>query len=93
VKAFTQESREPLPTGAEGVLCAKGPNVMAGYLDQPGKTKEAVRDGWYFTGDVGVVRPDGFIQITGRGSRFAKIAGEMVPLERIAERLMALARG
>jgi acyl-[acyl-carrier-protein]-phospholipid O-acyltransferase/long-chain-fatty-acid--[acyl-carrier-protein] ligase len=60
---------------------------MAGYLHQPGKTKEAVRDGWYSTGDVGVVRPDGFIQITGRVSRFAKIAGEMVPLERLEEEL------
>jgi acyl-[acyl-carrier-protein]-phospholipid O-acyltransferase/long-chain-fatty-acid--[acyl-carrier-protein] ligase len=87
VRAFTQEAREPLPTGAEGVLCAKGPNVMAGYLNQPGKTKEAVRDGWYYTGDVGVVEPEGFIRITGRVSRFAKIAGEMVPLERLEEEL------
>src|SRR5439155_11245923 len=72
VRAFTPETREPLPTGAEGVLCAKGPNVMAGYLGQPHKTADAVRDGWYFTGDVGHVQPDGFIKITGRVSRFAK---------------------
>jgi acyl-[acyl-carrier-protein]-phospholipid O-acyltransferase/long-chain-fatty-acid--[acyl-carrier-protein] ligase len=87
MRAFTQETREPLPTGAEGVLCGKGPNVMAGYLNQPGKTKEAVRDGWYNTGDVGLIEPDGFIRITGRVSRFAKIAGEMVPLERLEEEL------
>jgi acyl-[acyl-carrier-protein]-phospholipid O-acyltransferase/long-chain-fatty-acid--[acyl-carrier-protein] ligase len=87
VRAFTQEEREPLPTGVEGVLCSKGPNVMAGYLDQPEKTKQAIRDGWYYTGDVGLVRPDGFIQITGRVSRFAKIAGEMVPLERLEEEM------
>ncbi|HYH69126.1 MAG TPA: AMP-binding protein [Urbifossiella sp.] len=93
VRAFTQEEREPLPTGAEGVLCAKGPNVMAGYLHQPEKTTEAVRDGWYNTGDVGLVRPDGFIQITGRVSRFAKIGGEMVPLERLEEELHDLYGG
>ena len=87
VRAFTQEEREPLPTGVEGVLCSKGPNVMLGYLDQPEKTKQAIRDGWYYTGDVGLVRPDGFIQITGRVSRFAKIAGEMVPLERLEEEM------
>jgi len=87
VRAFSQEGREPLPTGVEGVLCGKGPNVMAGYLDQPAKTAEAVRDGWYSTGDVGLVRADGFIQITGRVSRFAKVAGEMVPLERVEEEL------
>ncbi|HJZ59008.1 MAG TPA: AMP-binding protein [Gemmataceae bacterium] len=87
VRAFTPEGREPLPTGVEGVLCGKGPNVMAGYLHQPQKTKEAIRDGWYSTGDVGLVQPDGFIKITGRVSRFAKIAGEMVPLERVEEEL------
>lgn len=93
VRAFTQEDRQPLPTGAEGVLCAKGPNVMLGYLHQPEKTKAAVQDGWYSTGDVGLVRPDGFIQITGRVSRFAKIAGEMVPLERLEEELHDLYGG
>ena len=87
MKAFTQETRAPLPTGVEGILCCKGPNVMLGYLDQPEKTREAIRDGWYNTGDVGLVQADGFIKITGRVSRFAKIAGEMVPLEKIEEEL------
>jgi acyl-[acyl-carrier-protein]-phospholipid O-acyltransferase/long-chain-fatty-acid--[acyl-carrier-protein] ligase len=88
VRAFTpDDAREPLPVGAEGVLCAMGPNVMAGYLHQPEKTADAVRDGWYCTGDMGLVEPDGFVRITGRLSRFAKIAGEMVPLERLDEEL------
>jgi acyl-[acyl-carrier-protein]-phospholipid O-acyltransferase/long-chain-fatty-acid--[acyl-carrier-protein] ligase len=93
VRAFTQEGREPLPAGEDGVLCGKGPNVMAGYLHQPAKTKEAVRDGWYYTGDVGRIEPEGFIRITGRVSRFAKIAGEMVPLERVEEELLDLYGG
>src|SRR5207249_1896120 len=63
------------------------PNVMLGYLHQPEKTKDAIRDGWYYTGDVGLITADGFIKITGRVSRFAKIAGEMVPLERLEEEL------
>jgi acyl-[acyl-carrier-protein]-phospholipid O-acyltransferase/long-chain-fatty-acid--[acyl-carrier-protein] ligase len=88
VRAFTtDESRTPLPVGEEGTLCVKGPNVMACYLDQPEKTADAVRNGWYNTGDVGHIEPDGFIRITGRVSRFAKIAGEMVPLERLDEEL------
>ena len=88
VRAFTTETpANPLPVGEEGVLCAKGPNVMAGYLHQPEKTADAIRDGWYITGDVGHVEPDGFIRITGRLSRFAKIAGEMVPLERLEDEM------
>ena len=46
-----------------------------------------IRDGWYITGDVGSIEPDGFIRITGRLSRFAKIAGEMVPLEQLEEEM------
>jgi len=77
----------PLPVGSEGVLWVKGPNVMAGYLHQPAKTAEVIRDGWYCTGDIGCLDADGFIRITGRLSRFAKIGGEMVPLERLDEEL------
>jgi acyl-[acyl-carrier-protein]-phospholipid O-acyltransferase/long-chain-fatty-acid--[acyl-carrier-protein] ligase len=91
VRAFTtDETRRPLPIGEEGVLCVKGPNVMKGYLHQPEKTADAVRNGWYNTGDVGHVEPDGFIRITGRVSRFAKIAGEMVPLERLDDEMQEI---
>jgi acyl-[acyl-carrier-protein]-phospholipid O-acyltransferase/long-chain-fatty-acid--[acyl-carrier-protein] ligase len=60
---------------------------MCGYLHQPEKTAAAVRDGWYNTGDQGLIEPSGFIRITGRVSRFAKIGGEMVPLERLDDEL------
>jgi acyl-[acyl-carrier-protein]-phospholipid O-acyltransferase/long-chain-fatty-acid--[acyl-carrier-protein] ligase len=91
VKAFTiDDARTPLPIGEEGVLCVKGPNVMAGYLHQPEKTADVVRGGWYNTGDVGHVEPDGFVRITGRVSRFAKIAGEMVPLERLDDEMQEI---
>jgi len=83
----TDSQRRPLPVGSEGVLCVKGPNVMAGYLHQPAKTAEVLQDGWYCTGDIGCLDADGFIRITGRLSRFAKIGGEMVPLERLDEEL------
>ncbi len=88
VKAFHPDTLAPMPPGEAGILGVKGPNVMLGYLNQPEKTREVMRDGWYLTGDCGLVEPDGFIRITGRITRFAKIAGEMVPLEKIEEELL-----
>jgi len=76
---------EPLPPNNEGLLLVKGPNRMAGYLNQPRLTSEVLRDGWYITGDVALVDDEGFLRITDRLSRFSKIAGEMVPHIRIEE--------
>jgi acyl-[acyl-carrier-protein]-phospholipid O-acyltransferase/long-chain-fatty-acid--[acyl-carrier-protein] ligase len=69
------------------MLLIKGPNVMQGYMGQPDKTAEVIRDGWYVTGDIARIDDDGFIEITGRLSRFSKIGGEMVPHLRIEEAL------
>ncbi len=86
-RAFDPDTFAPLPPATEGMLGAIGPNVMLGYLHQPERTAAAVRGGWYMTGDIGLVEADGFVRITGRLSRFAKIAGEMVPLERLDDEL------
>ncbi len=68
-----------LPHDKEGLLLVKGPNRMVGYLGNPEKTAEVLREGWYVTGDIASVDGDGFITITDRLSRFSKIGGEMVP--------------
>ncbi|MCX7664787.1 MAG: AMP-binding protein [Gemmataceae bacterium] len=84
-RVVDNETNEVLPPGAEGMLQVKGPNVMSGYLNRPDLTAKVVTDGWYTTGDVAKIDEDGFVTITGRLSRFAKIGGEMVPLEKIEE--------
>ena len=81
----------PAPTGAAGLLLVRGPNVMLGYLGQPEKTAEVLRDGWYSTGDIATLDEDGFLQITDRLSRFSKIGGEMVPHIKVEEKLHELA--
>ena len=84
---FHPESGEQLGVNEEGLLRIKGPNVMLGYLNQPEKTAEVIIDGWYNTGDIAKIDDDGFIEITGRQSRFSKIGGEMVPHIRVEEEL------
>jgi acyl-[acyl-carrier-protein]-phospholipid O-acyltransferase/long-chain-fatty-acid--[acyl-carrier-protein] ligase len=74
--------------GEAGMLLVKGPNVMAGYLGEPEKTRQVIwEDGWYITGDVAKLDDDGFITITDRLSRFSKIAGEMVSHVHVEEAL------
>ena len=84
-------SGKTVPAGEPGMLLVRGPNVMRGYLGLPEKTADVLRHGWYCTGDVATVDEDGFLQITGRLSRFSKIGGEMVPHLKIEEKLQELA--
>jgi len=64
-----------------------GANVMKGYLNRPEETGQVIRDGWYITGDIAKYDEDGFITITDRLSRFSKIAGEMVPHQKIEDEI------
>ncbi|MBO4303384.1 MAG: MFS transporter [Lentisphaeria bacterium] len=74
-------TRRALPHDTEGLLEIKGANVMQGYLGEPRLTADAIRDGWYNTGDIGTIDVNGYITLCGRISRFSKIGGEMVPHE------------
>lgn len=49
-----------------GEIVAKGPNVMIGYYEDPQATKEAIKDGWFHTGDLGYYNKDGYLFIAGR---------------------------
>ena len=90
-KIVTPDTFEPLALGEEGMILIGGVQVMKGYLNNPEKTKEVIKeiDGirWYVTGDKGSLDEDGFLTIVDRYSRFAKIAGEMVSLGMVEREL------
>lgn len=66
VKArVVDDSGADLAAGEKGELIFKGPNIMKGYFNKPEETKEAIRDGWLYTGDLGYIDKDGYIYITG----------------------------
>ena len=61
-----------------GEIALRGNNVMAGYLDDPQATAEACPDGWFRTGDVGVVHPDGYLELRDRNKDIIISGGENI---------------
>jgi fatty-acyl-CoA synthase len=68
-----------LPVGMQGEICVRGYAVMKGYDDDPEGTAQVVKpDGWLHTGDLGVMRPDGCLHITGRSRDVIIRGGENI---------------
>lgn len=91
VRVVDPDTFEPLKNEQPGMLLVRGPNVMRGYLGRDDLTAKVMRDGWYVTGDIALIDPDGFIKITDRLSRFSKIGGEMVPHGKVEDALQEAA--
>lgn len=60
---------------ADGEILCKGPNVMAGYYKRPDATAEVLKDGWFYTGDIGVIEDGKFLRITDRKKEIFKTSG------------------
>ena len=90
VRIAHPETLQPLPIGEEGMILINGPSRMPGYFDSPELTAQAIRDGFYITGDLGYLDADGYLYLTDRLARFSKIGGEMVPHLRIEEAVSEL---
>jgi acyl-[acyl-carrier-protein]-phospholipid O-acyltransferase / long-chain-fatty-acid--[acyl-carrier-protein] ligase len=84
------ETERKLSLYESGMLWLRGANIFEGYLHDPKRTAEVLRDGWLRTGDIGRFDEDGFLYIEGRLSRFSKIGGEMVPHEAIEHKIIDL---
>ncbi|MCP1388024.1 long-chain-fatty-acid--CoA ligase [Corynebacterium sp. TA-R-1] len=57
---------ETMPDGEPGELLARGPQVFAGYLNKPEANERSFHEGWFRTGDMAVMEPDGFIRLVAR---------------------------
>ena len=67
LKITDPSTGESLPQGEPGMIEVRGPNVFQGYWQMPDKTKEELRDdGFFITGDIGVIDADGYVSIVGR---------------------------
>ncbi|MDB5593391.1 MAG: long-chain fatty acid--CoA ligase [Hyphomicrobiales bacterium] len=65
-----------LPLGSPGELCVKGPQVMAGYWNEPEETRKAfTEDGYFRTGDIGIIDPDGSVRIVDRIKDMILVSG------------------
>ncbi len=60
------DSDQPVPDGERGEICIRGHNVMKGYFRRPDATKDAIRSGWFHSGDIGIRDPDGSYRIVDR---------------------------
>lgn len=90
VKIADIDSGETLPHNQEGKILVKGDLIMKGYFDDIEETSLRIKDGWYDTGDMGMLDQDGFLWHRGRLKRFVKIGGEMVSLVNVESVLSEL---
>ena len=81
------------PPGAEskiidGELCQRADTMMSGYFELPEQTADAIRDGWYHTGDLAEQDEDGFYSITGRRREIIRSGGETIAPEEVEAALV-----
>lgn len=88
VELFVADDKgNPLPAGQEGEIVARGSNIMSGYWNHPEETMKVLRNGVYYSGDIGRADEDGFIYVVGRSKDMIKIGGNRVSAKEIEEAL------
>lgn len=78
--------------GEDGEILCKGPNVMMGYLNDKEKTDEVLKDGYFHTGDIGIIDSDGFLKITDRKKEIFKTSGGKYVAPQLLENAMKQSR-
>jgi 7-keto-8-aminopelargonate synthetase-like enzyme/acyl carrier protein len=77
VRVVDDEGRK-VATGIRGEVAVRGPNVMLGYWNRPAETAQVLREGWFYTGDIGHMDADGYLYIVDRLKDMVNVAGQKV---------------
>lgn len=86
--AIMNQTGELLPAGASGEVVIRGPNVTHGYRHNPQANADSFVDGWFRTGDQGVIDADGYLRLTGRLKEIINRGGEKISPREIDEILL-----
>jgi long-chain acyl-CoA synthetase len=70
-----EDADKTVAPGERGELCVRGPQVMLGYWNRPEETALVIRNGWFHTGDVAVMDPDGYFRIVDRLKEMILVSG------------------
>ncbi|MFI5367307.1 MAG: AMP-binding protein, partial [Candidatus Binatia bacterium] len=86
---IADEAGAAVPTGAEGEVQCRGPECFAGYLDATLNVDAFSTDGWFRTGDLGVIDADGYLRITGRLKEIIIRKGEKISVKEVEDAIAA----
>lgn len=87
--AIFDDNDYPLPTGEVGEIVHRGPHVTLGYWKNPQKTAESFRNGWFHSGDLGVIDDEGYLTVVDRKKDMIKTGGENVASREVEELIFA----
>lgn len=73
--ACLDEAGNEVEQGVPGEIAAKGPQIMKGYWQKPAETENVMKNGWFLTGDIGVMEPDGYFRIVDRKKDMIVVSG------------------
>lgn len=84
------ESGTEVGRGSTGEICVRAPWVLSAYFNDPARSAVAVRNGWFHTGDVGVLDTDGYVRVLDRAKDLIKSGGEWISSIALENALMSL---
>ncbi|SKF71355.1 class I adenylate-forming enzyme family protein [Mycobacteroides abscessus] len=86
-RVVRQDDGREVAFGTEGELVSAGPTTMLGYWNRADETARVLQDGWLYSGDLGRLRADGYVELTGRSKELYKSGGELVMPKEIEDLL------